>query len=324
MNTGNETVKDFVAKIERDEFCYVLDAEIRKISTLYRQQLKELKSDISLLENEIQHATADGTLIEEDGGLLQTFFQKYIIIGKEVLELHAFVGANITALRQILIRYDSLIRTLDGPPLGHWYIVTRREVYVDGDFEAIFVRHGLLLLTQTFTLALRNLQSMKKYINDEHGFAIHTEIDEYINTLNANIAEMETVVLRAERAVDKALRSRLALTDSLVYSLRYYFLAGSNLSELLLQPSFIRSRGLKLNAEIRFFAKWRTEHTLPSASEQIPRQGIRHILHASLILNFVSQFLYMMNHYIIEPSSTQVRATFAILSTLDSIQTYFS
>ena len=324
------TVKSYIAKVERDEFCFVLDKEVRKITSLYRQQLVGIKSDITLLENEIKNAigstssihnpdttstnskpyndtnTACTTAaIEEDGGLLNTFFEKYKIIGKEVLELHAFVGANITALRQILIRYDSLIRTLDGPPLGQWYIVTRREVHVDGDFEAIFVRHGLMLLMDTFAFALRNLQSNKKFLSNERASEMYEEIDSYLDGLNIDIGEMETVILRAERAVDKALRSRLALTDSVVYSLRYFFLAGSAMNELVMQPSFIRTRGLKLKHEIRFFAKWRTSQTLTSNADS--EGNFRDLVKASLILNFISQFLFMMNHYIIEPSSTQVR-----------------
>ena len=222
-----------------------------------------------------------------------------------MLELHAFVGANITALRQILIRYDSLIRTLDGPPLGQWYIVTRREVHVDSDFEAIFVRHGLMLLADTFAFALKNLQSNKKFLSDKHASAINDKIDKYLDGLNMDIGEMESVILRAERAVDKALRSRLALTDSIVCSLRYFFLAGSAMNELVMQPSFIRTRGLKLKEEIRFFAKWRTSQTLTSDADS--NGNFRDLVQASLILNFTSQFLYMMNHYIIEPSSTQVR-----------------
>ncbi len=299
-------MKDHIAKIEREEFCFILDKEVRKISGLYHRHLEELKSDIQLLENEVDEATAGGNAIEEDGGLLQTFFEKYKAIGREVLELHAFLGANITALRQILIRYDSLIRTLDGPPLGQWYIVTRREIYIDGDFEAIFVRHGLLLLTDTFSFGLRQLQSMKNYINEENGEAINNEIDTYLDNMNTEIGEMETVILRAERAVDKALRSRLAFTDSIVYSLRYFFLAGSMMNELVMQPSFIRTRGLKLKHEIRYFAKWRTSHS-DATPEEGPYGNLRDLLSASLLLNCASQFLYMMNHYIIEPSSVQVR-----------------
>ena len=337
--------------MERDEFCFILDKEVRKISSLYGQQLTELKSDINQLDNEIKSATANGKLMEFDTTtntndhatssssnnsllLVQTYFERYKRIGEEVLELHAFVGANITALRQILIRYDSLIRTMDGPPLGQWYIVTRREVFVNEEFEAIFVRHGLLLLTDTFTFALRNLQSLQYNIADDidvdddddddddvvgesttmNGsgdgvvkkpiIGMNQQIDNYINGLYSDIGEMESVILRAERAVDKALRSRLAFTDSIVYTLRYFFLAGSVMNELVMQPSFIRTRGLKLKDEIRFFAKWRTDRTsLPYTK---PRDGIRDLLHVSLLLNFVSQFLYMMNHYIIEPSSTQV------------------
>lgn len=311
----SKTVREYFAKVEREEFCYFLDKEVKKIAGLYRTQLEKLKADIDLLQTEVEQATDGGNVIEEDGGLLQTLLEKYKSIGDEVLELHAYLGVNITALRQILIRYDSLIRTLDGPPLGQWYIVTRREVYVDGDFESIFVRHGLLLLTDMFTFALRNLQSMTVFLNDDSGNTMNEEINAYLQQMISEISSMETVILRAERSVDKALRSRLAITDSIAYSLRYFFLAGSVMNELVMQPSFIRTRGLKLKHEMRFFAHWRADKSeivskkkyKGGNSFKVSKKGdIRDLIQASLLLNFMAQFLYMMNHYIIEPSSTQV------------------
>lgn len=314
MPTESETVKDYIARLERDEFCHVLDKEIRKISSLYRQQLSEMKSNITLLQNELNQSTAGGTAIDETGGLFQTFLEKFQSIGEEILELHAFVGTNITAIRQILIRYDSLIRTLNGPPLGEWYIVTRREVYVDSDFEAIFVRHGLLLLNDTFSYAMAHLKSMTKHIHEETANEIDQAIDEYLNELNVEIGQMEVVILRAEKSVDKALRSRLALTDSIIYSLRYFFLAGTAMNDLVMQPTFIRTRGLKLKKEIRFFAKWRTARGETVSENEAA--NLKDLLNASLWLNFASQFLYMMNHYIIEPSSTQVSFYTWVLSRL--------
>ena len=281
----------------------MLDMEIKKIASLYRQQLTELKSGIEQLQIEIDQATAGGTAIDETGGLFQTFLEKFKTIGEEMLELHAFAGTNITALRQILIRYDSLIRTLDGPPLGQWYIITRREVFIDGDFEAIFVRHGLFLLNDAFSYALKDLKAMSRHIQEETANEIDKAIEQYLSQVNSDISQMESAILTAENTVDKAFRSRLALTDSIVYSLRYFFLAGTAMNELVMHHSYIKTRGLKLKDEMRFFAKWRTarHETLPESSS-----NLRDLLNASMSLNFASQFLYMMNYYIIEPSSTQV------------------
>jgi len=328
--SSEEGLNDYVAKLEREEFCHVLDAEVEKIGKLYRQQLVNLKADVQRVEQEINQGgkavneNANQNLGEDDAtmkvnnqSLIDEYIDKYQEIGNEILELHAYISTNILALRQILIRYDSLIRTLDGPPLGQWYIRTRREDFVKDYFEAIFVRHELLLMTDTLEFSMKNSEPVAKSF---YGFDIDVDssqtydekrdMDKYIKSVRSIIGEMENVVLTAELAVEKAHRGRLAPIDSIVYSLRNFFLAGSIMNELVMQPSFIRTRGVKLKKEIRFFAKWRETKSVPNnvpnhENKSSKASSFKDLLHASLILNFASQFLYMMNHYIIEPSSTQ-------------------
>ena len=79
------------------------------------------------------------------------------------------------------------------------------------------------------------------------------------------------------------------------------------MNELLLQPNYVRTRGKMLKNEMKYLSKQRNRVPTPLGVEYLETEKRGTIFHASLILNIVSQFLYTMNHYIIEPSSTTVR-----------------
>jgi len=361
LMTSIESIDSRASQIEREEFCYVLDKELNKVASFYLDQVRDFDTKLEVLEKEVNdekqqelHRAADDLdkeeMQEKANMLLNNFKGAYQELGQELLELNIFVAANITGLRQILIRYDSMIRTLDGPPLGQWYIVTRRGT--DGKFESLFIHHGLTLMFEKLKLSLKNLQS----VSDEHEVASHiaslsssfrrlsiqnlntsiqnmknslqrnnrdaednSSIDNaielengferFIRELSSEMDKIESKLLQAEKAVDVASRGRMAFTDSLLYTLRYYFLAGLVMNDLLVQPSIIRTRGVSLKKEMKFFARWKNKHQVKFELHSTPKKkkekDFKQYLKGPLILNLISQFLYMMNHYIVEPSSTQ-------------------
>jgi len=369
-----DSILERTAQIEREEFCHVLDKELDKVARFYLDKIPEFEQRIKVLEIEVSDARQlqqeSSTDEEHDHehkllALLDQFRSAFQKLGNELLELNLYVGTNIVALRQILTRYDSMIRTLDGPPLGQWYIVTRRGIgngYHNFQFESLFIHHGLTLLAEKMKLSIQNLlsepdpevldkrgrgrgsgdfrrsfrqMSFKKLneslrnINislrprklEQNAFASKDEedvsigqdkesgVDRYIREFTCEMANMEAIIVKAEKRVDIAGRGRMmAVTDSLLNTLRYYFLAGSAMNELLIEPSFIQGRGVSLKKEMRFFAKWRGTREIKFEMHETPRPEdatIQSFIKGPLILNLTSQFLYMMNHYIIEPSSTQ-------------------
>ena len=138
---------------------------------------------------------------------------------------------------------------------------------------------------------------------------IESGADRYIRELLSEMDVMETTIMKAEKRIDIAGQGRMAATDSLLHALRCYFLAGSAMNEMLIQPSIIRTRGVSLKKEMRFLAKWRIKHKVTfelNATPKPNKSDIKSFIKGSLVLNMISQLLYMMNHYIIEPSSTKV------------------
>lgn len=357
-----DSILERTAQIEREEFCYVLDNELDKVARFYLDKIQELKKKIGVLEIDIddgkqllQENSADEEYNHESSvaALIDRYQNRYQILGDELLELNLYVGANIVALRQILTRYDSMIRTLDGPPLGHWYIVTRRGMGIGCEnfqFESLFIHHGLTLIADNLKLSLRNLLSepdfrdrgirsnsfRKSFLSvslrriktslvthkseeehsaeedDDNNRKIDSDtengIDRYIRELISEMGAMEDTMVKAEKRIDIAGQGRMAVTDSLLHTLRYYFLAGSTMNEMLIQPSIIRTRGVSLKREMRFFAKWRMTRKITferHVTRRPEKSDIKSFIKGPLILNLTSQLLYMMNHYIIEPSSTK-------------------
>eukprot|EP00554_Chaetoceros_debilis_P001690 CAMPEP_0194082180 /NCGR_PEP_ID=MMETSP0149-20130528/7761_1 /TAXON_ID=122233 /ORGANISM="Chaetoceros debilis, Strain MM31A-1" /LENGTH=778 /DNA_ID=CAMNT_0038764267 /DNA_START=599 /DNA_END=2935 /DNA_ORIENTATION=+ len=281
--------------IERQELCFVLDENVRKFAQLFLTRLQLLNQRLDeLIEHEKNNFVSQKEIEYSELESLSA----YTTLGDELLELYAFMGANITTFRQALIRYDCLLRAMNGPPLGQWYVVRRRRTISKSKnpedaalFEAVFSRYGLTKFAHRLDACLR-----------------HREL-EYLNTLLRQVKSMERVILRAEREDgSSSFKGPRAFLSDKIFKLQYYLLAGGRLNELMLQPSFIRTRGAKLKKEIKHFADWRLKRNefAYQYSHEYDTQStsFMSMFTPSLWLTFASQMLYMMNHYIIEPSST--------------------
>ena len=269
----------YLAHLEKEELCHVLDKALIEIGHFYENQLETIRFQF----NEMI------AMPSEKGEGLQPALKQLV---QEMFELYIYVGVNFIALKQILLRYDCLIRSLDGPPLGKWYILKRRKYarQKDSIFEALLSRRKLK--TVAYSIAKQISKQDKEF-----GKQIRTEI-----------SLMEKSIQQSEATVKIAMNGKWTLTDSFVRS----FIQGSLLSDVLIVPSFIRTRGKTLNKEILFFVKWR-ENLLKTGLEgpSVPNMkselksynNALDILTAPLILNFISQMFYMIGYYIVEPSS---------------------
>jgi hypothetical protein len=93
------------------------------------------------------------------------------------------------------------------------------------------------------------------------------------------------------------------LTDSFIYTLRDWFLTGAFEDRLGLEPAYLTSRGTSLTEEMKQLAEWRKKkHEILQPKREGKQLTGMQIFH--LTLNLVSAFLYCMNYYIVEPSST--------------------
>lgn len=299
----------YLARLEKKELCHVLDEVVEKIAIFYLKRCEELSQWLDLLKE------GGGSTISGDHGFTavsssslaattsnigdvstsaDAASEEYIRLGRELLELYAFVGVNLTALRQILIHYDYLICALNGAPLGEWYMNRRRNAAgkkEDNLFEAIVTRRKLTFMSDQITFFVTNIDGV------------------YGHWFNDQISQIEMNIQTTEQVVDVAVGDWWA-------SLAYYFLAGSLLSDLLLSPRFIRARETTLIKYIDFYARWRKRYfhdgsvqngydprgVILDTSGSGPRK-LKDVITTPIILNFTAHLLYMTGHYIVEPTS---------------------
>jgi len=311
----------YLAHLEKKELCHVLDEIVEKIGIFYLNRCEELSQSLDVIvkvgrmssrgrvsgdhdsssNNTNTTSTAVSFSLATTSGSIgdTTSFcaapNDYKQLGKEILELYAFVGVNLTALRQILIHYDCLICALNGAPLGEWYMNQRRNTSARKQnvrlFEAIVTRNRLTSLTDQFIFYVT-------YIDEPYG-----------HWMNDQISRIEMNIQITEQVVDVAVGDWWA-------SLAYYFIAGSLLSDLLLSPRFIRARETTLIKYMEFYARWRRYFFNISSSvdgnnltrliHDTPVSGprkLKDVITPPILLNFTAHLLYMTGHYIVEPTS---------------------
>ena len=203
-------------------------------------------------------------------------------LGREILELYAHCIANLVALRQSLIRYDAFVRTYGGTPMLVWFMKKMRKH--QNSFRKILFHEELKALMDTFCSEARfNLIS----------FRLSWDV-------------IERVELETQKAEYLASRGQVALLDSFVHTVHHYLLLGAIEDRMLsLEPTFLSQRGASLTEEIQELASWRQVKEESSASEPPSTQKLSAYEYFALGLNILGSFLYCMNYYIVEPSSTK-------------------
>lgn len=181
----------------------------------------------------------------------------WITMGKEILELQAFCAMNAVALRQILIRYDAFARAYEGTPMMQYYmkliksskrecrkILQHEEVIALGDSYLEYLQQEQEVQQETPAAPSNNSQSQQYY--------------SYIATqFQHEQAEIQAVVASSEHAEATATLGHAPLQDTLLDTLRYYFLLGMLEDRLGYEPSYLTTRGRSLTPEMRQLASWR-------------------------------------------------------------------
>lgn len=205
-------------------------------------------------------------------------------LGDEILELIAFCTINVVTVRQILIRYDAFARTFEGTPLLHYYMkrVNRRQT----SFRKVLFHEELNALADSFMQDMRSDPSVWTVFEGQRKL-------------------FQDILDSTQRSEAIASTGHELFTDSFVHTLRHYFLLGGIEDALGLQPEFLTLRGQSLTHEMAKLADWRKSKYLeaePPEEKQIDKLSGKEIFHLTLTL--ISTFLYCMNYYIVEPSST--------------------
>jgi hypothetical protein len=111
------------------------------------------------------------------------------------------------------------------------------------------------------------------------------------------------IMASSESAESVASTGHERLADTFIHVVRNWFLLGGIEDQLGFEPSYLHMRGQSLTKEMQHLAEWRRKrHETARLTTPTKRLNGMQIFH--LTLNMISGFLYCMNYYIVEPSST--------------------
>eukprot|EP00587_Corethron_hystrix_P002894 CAMPEP_0113327924 /NCGR_PEP_ID=MMETSP0010_2-20120614/19650_1 /TAXON_ID=216773 ORGANISM="Corethron hystrix, Strain 308" /NCGR_SAMPLE_ID=MMETSP0010_2 /ASSEMBLY_ACC=CAM_ASM_000155 /LENGTH=752 /DNA_ID=CAMNT_0000189027 /DNA_START=120 /DNA_END=2374 /DNA_ORIENTATION=+ /assembly_acc=CAM_ASM_000155 len=263
---------------ERADFSQLLEKNLRKAASFYSGTLL-----IDLLDR-VSSATVDNA--EE--------------AGNEIVEVMAFVVANVISFRQLLIRYDAFCRTFDSLPLCEWEL--HRQMH-ENSFTMMFQTDALFKFRDELLPALSVAQ----------GSALQEQIRLFHNLLE-----------RSSFSIDRAVDGHMVKRDRF----RKYLMFGMQSRGLMFEPKLLLMRGKTLK-EIKMVARWRATKNLPpeEAKEMTLYQRFQDLPPGNvfpLIINLMSCFLFMMNNYIIEPSSTYYANALGVNDAMSGIMVGFA
>lgn len=306
-----------ISGLERSEFCVMLDSHVERAASFYASRLlflsnstlsqkvrltsrEERGESTSLNIEDKKHINlSDSSIASISSGSDET----YRLLGDELIELFAFAVTNIITVRQILIRYDAYARTVGGAPLTDWYMETRQNGSSGSSFHDLFQFQALLSIQVSFSTMVHELQIQFMRINRT---GVHPSLV-YMKKFNSHFNQFKSLLEKTHHSLEMSKSGHLVFKDHFITSVRGYFLLGSISRNLNMEPTFLRMRGRHLKVEMAAIVKWRSRgqsdpdlnfETETSHYSKIDPDNV-----IPLALNLLACFLYMMNNYIVEPSS---------------------
>jgi Major Facilitator Superfamily len=256
---------------------------------LLRLSIVERQEFSDLLEQEVSKAAVHFTETLLKNLEVKIGRESFEVAAHELLEVLAFCVINIITFRQVLIRYDGFRRTFDGMPLSEWHL--QRSILGSGHPV-----HALFQLKNLYEFEKRLILGMQ-----EQGQTKQAE------ELSIQSECLQHLLKKTNDALDKAVAGHVVFKERVIATVRQYFLFGFQSRGLVHSPKVLM-KGRHLKAELRTVAKWRETGSFPSTA-QYPDTFSRRLKQLNpenvfpLFLNLLSCFFFMMNNYIIEPSS---------------------
>ena len=302
-----------LSNAERNELMLFLAQESDKAHAFYLAQWQKLSQQLDS-ETQRKSDTTRGVLVEEafsssspDGD------DATEELGREILELFAFCLVTIITQHQILIRYDAFARAFEGTPMRSFYL--KRVKQKNTAFRSILLHQELDMIADSYVqqhqLQKSNTEEEDPYLTQftaQRGmFAdILTALD---NSDYATGASSPTTPVAA--FLSKTNNERLK--DSMV-SFWKMSMIGMFEGRLGLEPAYLTGRGKSLTKEMEQLVMWRKQkHTRQQKKTEKKLTGMQTY---HLTLNLLSAFLYCMNYYIVEPSSTMYVNRLGALDTM--------
>jgi len=281
---------------------------------LQRLYIIERKEFSTLLEQQISDAAIfyEGTLVPRVRGLIDR--EEFEEAAQQLLEVVAFVTVNIITFRQLLIRYDGFYRSFSGMPLNEWHL-QRSVLATTHPVHHLFELEGVDKLEKEIILGLQQQQQqtdstdVEKQQLKEQDFSI--QMQGFLHLLE-----------KTDRSLHKAVAGHLTFRDRVTtfwIKIRQYLAFGFQGRGIMMmnEPrSSSTLRGMHMKQEIHAIGKWKQtkefdhfgsgKHGGDDKSKSSFQQNLKEISPENvfpLFLNLLACFFFMMNNYIIEPSS---------------------
>jgi hypothetical protein len=284
------TVMRQVSNFERNDLVIFLANEMEKVVMFYLAQWQNLSQQL------IDYNAYQQDLQQQQLGTSTYSYHhdpRIVALGHEILELEAFCVINIVVVRQLLIRYDAFARSFEGTPMLHYYMKMTKSEKSLMSFRKLLQHEELHALAESFVgLCQENLELATKFQQQRQEFQQVLESSEHAEATSS-----------AGHAAP--------IQDTFMQTLRYYFLLGMIEDRLGYEPTYLVSRGSSLTKEMQTLADWRRDdHQLTKQIhvDRVPPEPEKEELSRqekfNLGMALGAAFLYCMNYYIVEPSST--------------------
>jgi Major Facilitator Superfamily len=289
-----------ISVAERNEIMMALDDEMDKVLMFYLSQWQKLSLRLERLQQQRQYRhpdllgdnettgsdganNANAAVADSNDG------RREDDLGDEILELIAFCVINVVTAQQVLIRYDAFARAFEGtPPILNYYM---KKVLLkhQGSFRKLLF-HGELQAIADSYVETASLDA------------------EALDSFQAQRGMFVDILQSLQSTETLAKRESLSCSDgSSLENWERWLLQGLFEDRLGLEPAYLTGRGQSLQSEMERLAMWRKKKSDVAQQQSRIRhaeQKLSGMQVFNLTLNLLSAFLYCMNYYIVEPSST--------------------
>lgn len=267
-----ETPESRLSQFEHDEYMHLLQTELEKCRSTYQSKWVDLKA-----------ASFEHPKEEEIS----------------ILELYGFAVVNVCALRQLILKYNAHTRMYQGSRfLSEWEILQTEGTWTVEDVRKMDFNSRRRVVGNPIG-SLKPLQdhmmSMPSYWQPSRGACdLKDRADELENLLDKTSWKQE-------------IRQSPNRRERILQTTRSLFTMGSAQMGISMEPRFLYPQVRGFRKEMKALVVWRESIMSDVTAGDDDADSVVGAMDPKnvwpLILNLVSCYLFMMNNYIIEPSS---------------------
>ena len=294
---SSDTKEDRLSKLEHDEFKTNLQAQLDKATRWFHASWVELQS--TSFEKEER---------EEEGG---------------ILDLYGFAVVNICVLRQLILKYNAYVRMHDGTMfVSEWEILQHPQSPLPSllstslmvsELEQVGEDASVDYSIKTVVPSLLALEPLQDRMMTMPSYWMMSDSPEAVASRKTNkqlLSDFRSRADELESLLDQTswkqqTRQSPNKTERLLLTIRSFYMIGAGNLGISMEPKFLYAQVRGFKKEMKALAVWRERPlAVERGDEEVFVTGEMDPANVwPLFLNLVSCFLFMMNNYIIEPSS---------------------